>query len=398
MKTRVVLALLVAVGAIRPCTVAMWLPPMWAKNAHSSDALFRFVENNRIGLIDASGHIIIPARYDYVPWHQDDFSEGLLRVESNGEVRYIDDKGESHLAPNYDMQFSSFSEGLLAYYVREPAPDTRAANGCCRHLYGYLDRTGAPVIEAQHGAVEPFSEGLASVREEASNFSLGRAGYVDKRGKWVILPSFAMAGPFRDGRAVVVRDGQCWFGLPPWKVVAPAVRRRGSCGDNPDIAEACPYGVIDSSGAFVVRPQHDFIRDYSEGLAAFRDGKRWGFLDREGRVAIKPQFEEARGFSDNVAAVRVGEKWGYVSHSGEWVISPAYSTVGDFSEDRAPVFAEPGWGFIDKSGAVVIPFQFLEATPFAKGLAHVRTARDNYAWIKADGTVVFRYIDTRRTL
>jgi len=192
-----------------------------------------------------------------------------------------------------------------------------------------------------------------------------------------------------------VRDGKCQYGLE-WPHAAPAVPTRTSCGDNPDIKARCKFGVIDKSGDFVVRPKYDFIGDYSEGLAAFKVHEGWGFLDRAGRTAIEPGFDEALGFSEGAAAVRVRKKWGYISRSGDWLVKPRYEAAGQFSGDRAPVLLKSAWGFIDKSGALVIPCQFPEATPFAKGLAHVRVGRDEYAWIRPDGEIVFRYIDKRR--
>src|SRR5689334_14006362 len=93
--------------------------------------------------------------------------------------------------------------------------------------------------------------------------------------------------PFRhgwiisDGLAVVVQDGQCNFGLDG-PVAAPAVGTRSSCGDNPTIKAGCPYGVIDKSGAFRVTPKFEYIRDYAQGYAAFKDHGLWGYLDKIG--------------------------------------------------------------------------------------------------------------------
>lgn len=101
----------------------------------SSASLFRFVQDDRIGYINASGSIAIPAQFDN-QWGQDDFSDGSVRVELNQHVSYVDDKGQTRLDTAYEMQLAPFSEGLVQYYVQEPAVDTKRDNGCCRHLYG----------------------------------------------------------------------------------------------------------------------------------------------------------------------------------------------------------------------------------------------------------------------
>ena len=396
MGKRIAVTLLLVIGIIRPCSTFSWPPPFWRKNPQSSTSLFRFLQDDRIGYIDARGRVIIPAQFDN-DWSQDDFSDGLVRVESNGHVSYVDDKGQIRLSVDFDMQLGSFSEGLVQYYVREPAPDANETNGCCRHLHGYIDQAGRPVIRAKYGEAEPFSEGLASVREEAANFHLGRAGYIDRTGRWAIPPQFAMGGPFRDGRAIVVQDGKCQYG-PGRPLAAPGVPTRTSCGDNPNIKERCMYGVINKSGTFIVQPNYEFIRDYSEGLAAFKTNDKWGFFDATGQLVIAPRFDEALECSDGAAAVRVDKNWGYVSRTGEWLAEPRYRQADVFSDDRAPVLTKSGWGYIDKSGVMVIPAKFWEATPFAKGLAHVRIGRDEYAWIGTNGEIVFTYSDKRRRI
>ncbi|HYW47113.1 MAG TPA: amino acid permease [Bryobacteraceae bacterium] len=181
---RICVALLLVAGSVRPCSILVSPPPLWKKNPQSSASLFRFVMDDRVGYIDAAGRIAIPARYDN-QWGQDDFSDGLVRVESDGHVSYVDDKGHTRLSVVYEMQLGSFSEGLVSYYVLEPVADARTADGCCRHLYGYLGQSGTPVIQAQFGETAPFSEGLAAVREEAPASQLRRAGYIDKTGRWV---------------------------------------------------------------------------------------------------------------------------------------------------------------------------------------------------------------------
>jgi hypothetical protein len=50
-----------------------------------------------------------------------------------------------------------------------------------------------------------------------------------------------------------------------------------------------------------------------------------------------------------------------------------------------------------KSGLVVISPQFANASRFAQGLAHVRIDKNDYAWIRFDGTIVLKYADPRRS-
>jgi hypothetical protein len=68
-------------------------------------------------------------------------------------------------------------------------------------LYGYRNASGEVVIEPQFVFAQPFSEGLAAVRDES------RWGYIDGKGSWIISPRYMDASPFHNGLARV-RSGK----------------------------------------------------------------------------------------------------------------------------------------------------------------------------------------------
>ena len=164
------------------------------------------------------------------------------------------------------------------------------------------------------------------------------------------------------------------------------------------------FGFIDTTGRFVIEPKFAFAEPFSEGLAlVFPDwglnflGRaegytlfvRAGYIDHAGKMAVKTRFvENAHSFSDGLAAFQAGtdytygqSKWGYLDKSGKWAIEPQFDIATDFSEDLAAVcFGVQGhtrgqWGYIDKQGKLVIPGHFERALPFIKGLAKVRTSK-----------------------
>ena len=73
-------------------------------------------------------------------------------------------------------------------------------------------------------------------------------------------------------------------------------------------AEGWRYGVIDTKGQILVSG-YEFIRPFSEGLAAVLSGGRWGFIDTQGKEVIKPRFGDVRNvpspFSEGFAAVKM---------------------------------------------------------------------------------------------
>ena len=57
------------------------------------------------------------------------------------------------------------------------------------------------------------------------------------------------------------------------------------------------FGLINTAGEIVIKPQFDRVYSFSEGLAWVKIGGKYGFINPTGEVVIKPQFDDARDFS-----------------------------------------------------------------------------------------------------
>jgi hypothetical protein len=86
---------------------------------------------------------------------------------------YIDKTGALVIQPQFDSA-SGFSDGLAAVQQGQK--------------WGYIDKTGAPVIQYQFSGANDFSDGLAAVwtQDSANN---GLKGYINLKGDLVWNPS-----------------------------------------------------------------------------------------------------------------------------------------------------------------------------------------------------------------
>lgn len=116
------------------------------------------------------------------------------------------------------------------------------------------------------------------------------------------------------------------------------------------------WAVIDSSGKYVVKPLFDDIKEFSEGMCAFKQNGKWGFMDKNFKIVIKPQFDRAENFSEGLAAVAKSNLWGYINYSGKFVIKPQYIKVGSFFAQMAPVSTKDYVGLIDTKGNLIVKF------------------------------------------
>ncbi|MHC4561541.1 MAG: WG repeat-containing protein [Planctomycetota bacterium] len=149
------------------------------------------------------------------------------------------------------------------------------------------------------------------------------------------------------------------------------------------------FGLISEFGDVVMPFSHRSIMPFREGLAAVMVEKNGleGLVDLRGNWVIPPQFDGVRPFSNGRAAVSVGAttrwlfddktlysggKWGFCDRQGKLVAPTIYKAAQDYSEGLAAVFRSPyGWGYIDLDGCTVIPHQYGTARPFKDGVAWV---------------------------
>ncbi|MBN1458247.1 MAG: WG repeat-containing protein [Armatimonadetes bacterium] len=251
---------------------------------------------NVCGYIDTSGALAIPMRYVYALRFQEGFAvvgargggaffidktgatlwgpfdlamgfcEGLSYVRKGDRQGFIDKNGDwaielesatldmsSYLSSIFPFPTASggFSEGLMG--LQSTSASSRPAIGDADK--GYIDTTGAWVIEPQFNHECTFSEGLAAVCLG------GKWGYVDRMGTWVIRPQFDFTQGFVKGMAVVgTRE-----------------------------SDRMRFGYIDRTGALVVPAVFAEAHDFCGGIAqvfAQSDTRTGGptYIDRTGTV------------------------------------------------------------------------------------------------------------------
>ena len=161
------------------------------------------------GFIDKSGKWVIEPKFK----EANPFSDGLALVcsKSNGLFGFIDRSGAWVIEPTFEDPINNTVRGreeLQDDYARDFSDGLALVRSKSNGLYGFIDRSGAWVIEPQYDYARDFSEGLASVEVN------GKYGYIDKTGVFVINPDFGIGYSFSDGLAFVRKkhDGKIEIG------------------------------------------------------------------------------------------------------------------------------------------------------------------------------------------
>jgi hypothetical protein len=153
---------------------------------------------------------------------------------------------------------------------------------------GFRDLDGNIVIKPIYDNAEMFSEGLSTV--QIGN----KYGLIDETGRYVL--------PLRDMEYL----GTVHSGLASFRAID-------------------KYGFIDTSGQEKIKPQFEWVDEFSEGLCVVRNDKsKHGYIDTTGKLAIGYQFDYACKFENGKAKVEEKKLWGTIDKTGKFVVQPTH--------------------------------------------------------------------------
>lgn len=239
--------------------VGMYLPSL----DHEDDGAQELYK----GAINRDGEIVVPCLFDSLYIEGDGLFNARRRGywpwlrASGGKASFIsiNAEGSEEILPDWAADWANViplktepKTYLAAYlYGREDG-------------YALVDAQGQPLYGGTLDKVEPFSCGVALVRDG------GQYGYLKETGEWIAEPQFEEAESF-----------QCGVGL---------VR----------VAEHC-CGFLDTRGRWVVEPSLSFAMDFKNGYAEVSptavDGR--GVIDTAGNYILPPEYDYIGDIADD---------------------------------------------------------------------------------------------------
>lgn len=133
--------------------------------------------------------------------------DGLIMAQKGTKTAFFDAAGNMVIRPQEQTR-GPFSEGLAPAWITDAGKTATA----------YVDRSLQPVIRGDFRDAGPFSDGMADVAVP-DEWGVVKRGYIDKTGALVIEPRFATAEPF---------SAQFSFARPFHGPLAPVVMGRQS--------------------------------------------------------------------------------------------------------------------------------------------------------------------------
>lgn len=382
--------------------------------------------NGKWGLVNKTGNIICPAKYDEISV----FYEGMARVKLSNKYGFVDIEGKEIIAPKYQVA-SHFFDGMSIVNIGGErvivSPLNYFASG---GKWGYINKSGKKVIPIEYESAMPFSDGLAVVSKEIKN-KYGHKnilfGYINKEGQEVIALKYQAAQPFSEGLALVELGDKKAFINKSGKVMF--YEKPGIYVDGPLSGGYIPFytiedyikhekkrGYLDSNGAIAFPPVLQIASPFVNGVATIMDklGNKWEVdtvfnikgtnksiypgewvkgnngkfgLMRRNKQLVLPVYDEATRAEDGYSSVRKGTKLGVVDNEGQEIVPLKYDKIFYGSDEQKTLLQEGYFvverdnkmGYVDLKGNE-IAVSFYKVRPFNKGLAEVLRTQDVETW------------------
>lgn len=208
-------------------------------------------------------------------------------------------------------------------------------------------------------------------------------------------------------RIVPFRDGDRWgFSDPGGKMIVPAQYESAYLMDDGygRMYEGELSGLVSPEGKLLLEPKYQYISNYSNGRAVFRNAEgRAGYLDETGKEILEAAYEDAFDFRGDYSAVKKDGQYALIRPDGS-VIKTLESLI-PFDSDplwmtvEGEVQNDPGYilvyqegmystGLIDKAGNVVIPPTYGNLSSPVGSVIVAQPDSTNYGLIRVDGSPI----------
>lgn len=260
------------------------IPKSYYKNVSCTSSSSYFLakkdDGKPVALLNKSGKLVANLmRYQRVDSKK--LYEGLLPVERNNKVGYINMKGREVVPAVYDVFNGSGS------FAR------RVSNG--RIIVKKAGRLG--VIDKSNTVIVPFSSRISSI----SNYRQGKAKmvngginyWVDSVGKKTKIQSASISRSSSSSvNPTSLNKPATTSQSNPTSAIQAALPSSTNMNLRPHTMDG-KWGFIDDNDVTMITYSFDEVMPYSEGMAAVRIDDKWGFIDKGGNLLVQFRFKES---------------------------------------------------------------------------------------------------------
>lgn len=298
---------------------------------------------NKMGYIDGTGKMVLPARWRYASAFDadglarvTDEGHGYFSISRSGELRRLQPPPQiSESDPRFRSQGPD-AQGMSLVWEIDQADRQRWR---CH----WILRDGTPAFPGWWDGARPFAGDFP-----AAVMTDGQWGFINRRGETVVPNEWdETLGFTASGLAVVARNGRWGAINATGKLVVPLHFDGISAFDGAGMAAVrigFGSGYINSSGRIVIPLRYRQAAPFdAHGMARVVDGhdQKAGWIDREGKVRVPFEYDPPDPHwvpvdHPRLLPVTVNRLAALIDRSGKWVVPPAGGRIGVMRDPLAP--------------------------------------------------------------
>ena len=119
------------------------------------------------------------------------------------------------------------------------------------------------------------------------------------------------------------------------------------------------WGLIDSEGRVVLKPDYDAIGDFqANGFAVMQRDGGVGLLSEFGREVIPPQYEDIKVLNASLISVRDNGEWKVINLQGQTILPSGYDRLKVINNAYLAFESAGKWGLVNDKGKVITEPRF----------------------------------------
>lgn len=361
---------------MKRATSIFWLLLIFFSSAASDLDVFR--ENGKVGLRNAQGKVLIPARYDALGW-----SDAPFKVVDN-TIAYKEGGSWGLITLENKIVTRSLYEDL------NPAAESlliarRKSNLSLRIVAGIINTSGREVLPFLYDGIK-----IVNLRAIVYTFigNQYRYGLVDLENKALIPQQYQAVKAVGTLRFAVqnFENKTALFSdlgkqLTPFSIDSISA----FTGNYARIYQGHNQGLLDANGDIRIQPVYREIKIESDGNVFHRDIDQWLFLDGQNKLLQKKSADEIKAVDQNVLQVSISGVTQLTDSKFTPVGNATCSSIGEFAGDKAVYASHGKLGIINKLGGIVLAARYDELQhddQFYRAALHMGGQR---SWILLDG-------------
>jgi hypothetical protein len=314
-------------------------------SAHSQYSLFR--ENDKVGLKDPKGQIVIPADYESLGWSDGTFSiiDKVIGYQKKGFWGLIN--VDNRIITKTDFTGITPGEALMLVAYKKANYAAQSSAGC-------ILTSGKEIIPFEYDGLKVSSFRAIAFKKISNQLRYGLIDLTNKKLIPMEYKSIYSIGSLRFG-VENFQNKTALFAETGKQITDFLIDSISSFHKNyAVIYQNLKQGLMDRDGQIKIEPKYRAIQIQDDGTILAHQPDEWNILTADSQLLQKIQADSIEGVEKNIFKLRVADFIQLVDSKFQLISQRSFSSLDKFENNKAVFGVSGKYGIIRKNGTVLI--------------------------------------------